>query len=104
MVDEAEDVDLLGNALSIRPRTRPQIASPMVTLKKLGYDPFGDVVHFARKEGKAVIWVGVECTPEISLESPKLPLFFKGLTWVDFRNKEPDPLKQLIWGITGVRS
>jgi hypothetical protein len=34
---------------------------------------------------------------------PKLPLFWKGLTWVDFRNKEPDPLDQLFWGITGVR-
>jgi hypothetical protein len=23
------------------------------------------------------------------------------MTWVDFRKQEPDPLKQLIWGITG---
>ncbi len=32
---------------------------------------------------------------------PELPFFLKGLTWVDFRLSEPDPWKQLIWGITG---
>jgi hypothetical protein len=34
---------------------------------------------------------------------PKLPLFLRGMTWVDFRKHEPVPLKQLIWGITGKR-
>jgi len=34
---------------------------------------------------------------------PELPIFLKGITWVDFRKNEPDPLKQLIWGITGKR-
>lgn len=32
---------------------------------------------------------------------PKLPTFLAGMTWVDFRKPEPDPLRQLIWGITG---
>jgi CRISPR-associated Csx14 family protein len=31
----------------------------------------------------------------------KLPGFLKGNTWVDFRQKNPDPLRQLIFGITG---
>ena len=34
---------------------------------------------------------------------PKLPLFLRGITWVDFRKQEPNPLRQLIWGITGER-
>ncbi|MCP4409971.1 MAG: toll/interleukin-1 receptor domain-containing protein [Gammaproteobacteria bacterium] len=34
---------------------------------------------------------------------PKLPVFLEGLTWVDFRQNEPDPLERLIWGITGKR-
>lgn len=34
---------------------------------------------------------------------PKLPVFLRGMTWVDFRKQEPDPLKRLIWGITGER-
>ena len=32
---------------------------------------------------------------------PQLPLFLKGMTWVDFRKQESGPMKQLIWGITG---
>ncbi|HYV14055.1 MAG TPA: TIR domain-containing protein [Pyrinomonadaceae bacterium] len=34
---------------------------------------------------------------------PSLPVFLKGMVWVDFRNPDPDPLSQLIWGITGQR-
>jgi hypothetical protein len=34
---------------------------------------------------------------------PELPLFLRGMTWVDFRIADPDPLAQLIWGITGQR-
>lgn len=33
-------------------------------------------------------------------DKPKLPLFLAGMTWVDFHKLEPDPMKQLIWGIT----
>ena len=32
---------------------------------------------------------------------PKLPTLLKRMMWVDFRQKESDPLNQLIWGITG---
>jgi parallel beta-helix repeat protein len=32
---------------------------------------------------------------------PKLPIFLKGFTWVDFRKTDPDPMERLIWGITG---
>jgi hypothetical protein len=34
-------------------------------------------------------------------KKPKLPLFLHEMTWVDFRKDEPDPILQLIWGITG---
>jgi hypothetical protein len=34
---------------------------------------------------------------------PQLPLFLRGMTWVDFRSEDPDPLSQLVWGITGKR-
>jgi formylglycine-generating enzyme required for sulfatase activity len=36
-------------------------------------------------------------------QKPKLPLFLKGLTWVDFRKNNPEPMWQLIFGITGKR-
>jgi hypothetical protein len=34
---------------------------------------------------------------------PKLPVFLRAMTWVDFRKRTPDPVSQLIWGITGDR-
>jgi hypothetical protein len=36
-------------------------------------------------------------------EKPKLPVFLSAMTWVEFRKIDPDPLAQLIWGITGQR-
>lgn len=39
-----------------------------------------------------------------SRTKPKLPIFLNGMTWIDFRKKvKPDPMGQLIWGITGER-
>ena len=37
-------------------------------------------------------------------KKPKLPIFLKGMTWTDFRENKPDPIENLIWGITGKRS
>lgn len=34
---------------------------------------------------------------------PQLPLFLRNRHWVDFRIQSPDPLVQLVWGITGRR-
>lgn len=32
---------------------------------------------------------------------PVLPIFLEGMTWVDFRNADSDPMGKLYWGITG---
>lgn len=40
---------------------------------------------------------------EYAPRTPRLPLFLQGMTWVDFRKTAPDPMFQLIWGITGKR-
>ena len=32
---------------------------------------------------------------------PELPIFLQDYTWIDFRRSQPDPMAQLIWGITG---
>jgi GTPase SAR1 family protein/nucleotide-binding universal stress UspA family protein len=34
-------------------------------------------------------------------ERPELPSLLDGMTWVDLSTKDPDPLDQLEWGITG---
>lgn len=38
---------------------------------------------------------------ETAPEEPELPVFLSSMGWVDFRESEPEPLEQLIWGITG---
>jgi hypothetical protein len=35
--------------------------------------------------------------------TPKLPTFLRGFIWVDFRKSVPDPMAQLVWGISGER-
>ena len=37
-------------------------------------------------------------------QQPALPVFLQSMTWVDFRQPDPDPISQLIWGITGLRA
>ncbi len=37
-------------------------------------------------------------------QTPKLPIYLREMTWVDFRKNDPDPMKQLIWGITGKKT
>lgn len=37
-------------------------------------------------------------------QQPDLPIFLEEMSWVDFRKQDPDPLKELIWGITGMHS
>lgn len=49
--------------------------------------------------GCPVIPVLLENCPDV----PKLPGFLAGRTWVDFRRREPEPLAQLVWGISGRR-
>lgn len=34
-------------------------------------------------------------------QPPAFPVFLHALQWVDFRERDPDPITQLIWGITG---
>ncbi len=36
-------------------------------------------------------------------QEPALPVFLRAMTWVDFRRQNPDPMRQLLWGITGKR-
>ena len=36
-------------------------------------------------------------------QKPKLPTFLSSNMWVDFRKQDPEPMRQLIWGITGIK-
>jgi len=38
-----------------------------------------------------------------SASTTNLPVFLGGLTWVNLAATEPDPIDQLVWGISGSR-
>ncbi len=81
-----------------------QIKAAAVFIGKDGIGPWQrqELEAFLRESanrGCPVIPVLLSDAPK----EPELPIFLRGMTWVDFRSQEPAPLKQLIWGITGKR-
>lgn len=57
------------------------------------------VEEFVRR-GAPLIPVLLDGAPAL----PTLPPFLRGMTWVDFRRVDPDPIRQLLWGITRQRT
>ena len=58
----------------------------------------GFLEQFVKREAPVIPVVLPECE-----KTPTLPLFLGGFQWVDFRKEIPNPLDQLMWGITGKR-
>jgi hypothetical protein len=81
------------------------IAAAAVFVGKGGEEPWQDLQtqaflqQFVDRQSSAVIPVILPDYPQD--EEPRLPLFLSLFQWVDFRKNEPDPLEQLIWGVTG---
>jgi len=78
------------------------IKSAAVFIGKNGIGPWQNMEQeaFIRqfiKRNCPVIPVMLEDCPE----EPKIPIILDGMTRVDFRKPDPDPMKQLIFGITG---
>jgi hypothetical protein len=81
-----------------------QIKSAAVFVGESGFGPWQnmELAAFLRE------FVARRCPviPVILSACENLPLlhtFLRGLTWVDFRKPDPEPMRQLIWGITGKR-
>jgi nucleotide-binding universal stress UspA family protein len=79
-----------------------QIKSAAVFVGKNGRGPWQDMEleAFIREfvsRNCPVIPVVLADAPD----KPQLPIFLRGMTWVDFRKQNPDPMRQLIWGIEG---
>ena len=78
------------------------IQSVAVFVGQSGLGPWQDMElstflrQFAKRQCPIIPVILPDCE-----EAPKLPLFLEGMMWVDFRQKVPDPFRQLIWGITG---
>jgi hypothetical protein len=81
------------------------IKSAVVFVGKNGIGPWQDeeiqalLSEFMRRNCPVIPTVLADAT-----QTPELPWTLRNRHWVDFRAPEPDPLKQLIWGITGAKS
>ena len=85
----------------------PQIKAVAVFIGSSGVGPWADIemreflVEFATRQLRMGLVILPGCPQEL-IET--VPRFMKGFHWVDFRQQVPDPMKQLIWGITGRKS
>lgn len=61
-----------------------------------------EIKAFLQEFTERQIPLGLVLLPGATKKST-LPLFLKPFRWVDFNQEDPDPLAQLIWGITGKR-
>jgi hypothetical protein len=85
----------------------PQIKAVAVFIGSSGVGPWADIEmreflgEFATRQLRMGLVILPGCPQEI-IET--VPRFMKGFHWVDFRQQVPDPMEQLIWGITGRKS
>ncbi|MGB5637010.1 MAG: TIR domain-containing protein, partial [Waterburya sp.] len=80
------------------------IRAAAVFIGKSGFGPWQrmEIEAYLRRfvnQGSPVIPVLLDNAPK----QPELPIFLEGMTWVDFRHSESNPMNRLIWGITGIR-
>ncbi|MEH2356116.1 GUN4 domain-containing protein [Nostoc sp.] len=83
----------------------PQVKAVALFLGSSGVGPWADIemkeflVEFAKNHKLRIGLVILPGCPDKLIDT--VPRFLKGFHWVDFRLQNPDPMEQLIWGITG---
>ena len=81
-----------------------QIKAVAVFIGSSGIGPWADIemkeflVEFAKRKIRMGLVILPGCPEELIHQVPR---FIKSFHWVDFRRQNPDPMEQLIWGITG---
>lgn len=81
-----------------------QIKAVAVFIGSSGVGPWADIemheflVEFAKRKLRMGLVILPDCPDELI---DTVPRFMKSFHWVDFRESQPDPMEQLIWGITG---
>jgi hypothetical protein len=80
------------------------VSSAAVFVGPDGIAPWQDIeiesflIEFRRRDIPVIPVILPECE-----FTPQLPLFLSGFQWVDFRKRDPEPISQLVWGITGYK-
>ncbi len=98
----------------MRPFSRWQdaLAGVMQTVKSVavfvgpdGVGPWQDfeIQGFLMQFAHRGVPMGVVLLPGCG-EQPTIPMWLEQFHWVDFRKSTPDPMEQLVWGITGERA
>jgi len=84
----------------------PQIKAVAIFIGSSGVGPWANIemneflVEFANNKIRMGLVILPNC-PDESIQA--VPRFMRSFHWVDFRCSEPDPMEQLIWGITGYK-
>lgn len=84
----------------------PVVKAAAVFIGPSGVGPWADIEmrEFIKEFAERKIRMGLVILPGCSEEViESVPRFVKSFHWVDFRSQNPDPMMQLIWGITGER-
>jgi hypothetical protein len=61
------------------------------------------LVEFVERKLRMGLVILPSCKYTLSELKTQTPRFLRSFHWVDFRQQDPDPMKQLIWGITGIK-
>lgn len=83
----------------------PQVKAVAVFIGSSGVGPWADIemkeflVEFAKNHKLRIGLVILPGCPDKLINT--VPRFMNSFHWVDFREQDPDPMEQLIWGITG---
>ena len=84
----------------------PQIKAVAVFIGSSGVGPWEDIemreflVEFAKRKIRMGLVILPGCSDELMNTVPR---FMRSFHWVDFRHSKPNPMEQLLWGITGVK-
>lgn len=117
---EVKKIEELLKEQRIQPWFAPSVAPPGTDWKKLlakDMEQIKSVAVFIGRNGcpwqqgllEDFLWEfkeqGCPLIPAILqnvLDEPQLPIYLRRQGKVDFRQKEPDPIKELLWGITRI--
>jgi hypothetical protein len=86
-----------------------QIEAAAIFIGSSPVGPWADIemreflVEFVKRELRMGLVILPSCNYTLTELERETPRFLRSFHWVDFRQQDPDPMKQLIWGITGIK-
>jgi formylglycine-generating enzyme required for sulfatase activity len=86
-----------------------QIKAAAIFIGSSGVGPWADIemnsflVEFVKRKLRMGLVILPSCKYTFTELEEQTPRFLRSFHWVDFREHDPEPLGQLIWGITGIK-